>query len=606
MERTAASSWIKEYRTDFLTHIGRPPTPSEAALALESVELIRGDINALEVEISRAQEHLVFLFDTHAALQNQAEAQLSILSPFRHLPDELLSEIFKWCLPTNITTVWRTHAPMLVQSICKRWRDVARATPILWASTLNLHLTPRRAHMENPMAEPWLLRAGTLPLTLSLGYCEDILEYHPVPTPYPAFNMALSQSSRWQTLWLRLSDVMLENFSSFRGQLPLLENLTISHHSSLRPNDESINTLNFMDAPRLRSLELGSEISKGHLRIPWSNLTELVIGFSGASAVLAVLSDCHRLVKCQIRGFRKEHSPLRPLDTRLEHLNELSVEYFHTLNSSLNLLQYLTLPALQSLSISLQCPHIPFPHDYTDPLSSHLVPLITRSRCYIQALALDVPCLRTEVLLSYLKACPRLTTLELVGRAASALDIEMLSAANLTRLRVDYGPHIFLWRDRDVSRMLRSRQSSAPTSSPIVEIIITGNCRTDRHLLGWASDMQNKGLDVRPYRRLGPKIIAFTYQDLLQQLLCITSMVSDTYIIDVPRFHLFKARLMELFRPGCRLQGHEQGFLSDLMLLINEGLPIDEPFSTAEAMLACRAMEEADELMISNGVVYMI
>ncbi|KZP34230.1 hypothetical protein FIBSPDRAFT_1035312 [Athelia psychrophila] len=610
MEREAKSTYIKEYPTDFLIHIGRPPTLSEAFRALEAVKQIQGDANALGAEIARTQEHLAFLVNMHTALKNQAEAQLSVLSPFRHIPDELLSEIFEWCLPTTIMTVWPTHAPMLVQSICRRWRDVARGTPILWASTFNLHLTSKRAHIENAMAEQWLLRAGSLPLTLSLGYRDEDYYYDPVLLPCPALDMALSQSNRWQTLWLRPRDVIIEQLSLFHRSLLLLENLTITNDVTFRPRAGSLRpkfALNFMDAPRLRSLELGSEISKDHLKIPWSNLTELVIGFSGASAVLEILSDCHRLMKCQIRGLRDENPPLHLLDTRLAHLNELSVEAFHTMNSSLNLLQYLTLPALQSLTISLQCPHTPFnPYnpDYLS-ISTHLVPLITRSRCYIQALVLDVPCLGKEVLLSCLEACPRLTTLELVGPGgASALDVEMLSAANLTRLRIDYDPNIFLWRDRDISRMLRSRQSSAPTSSPIVEIIITGNCYTDRHLLGWASDMQHKGLDVRPYHRIGSKVIAFTYRDLLQQLLSITLMVSDIYTIDVQRSQLFKIRLMELFGPGGRLQDHEQGFLSDLLPLVNEGLPVNDLFSTAEATLACRVMEEANELMLSDGIVY--
>lgn len=211
-----------------------------------------------------------------------------------------------------------------------------------------------------------------------------------------------------------------------------------------------------------------------------------------------------------------------------------------TQDSSLNLLQYLTLPVLQSLHMSLQCSYPSLSPDSPDhvSLSTNLIPLIARSQCCIQALVLDVLFIGREVLLSCLEACPRLMTLELIGQGASALDVEMLSAVNLNRLRFDYHPDIFQWRDGDISRMLRSRQRSAPISSPIVEIIITGHCRTDRHLLDWASNMQHKGLDVRPCFRLGPKTIAFTYRDLLQQLLCITSMVSD-YIIDVQWYAYF-------------------------------------------------------------------
>lgn len=62
--------------------------------------------------------------------------------------------------------------------------------------------------------------------------------------------------------------------------------------------------------------------------------------------------------------------------------------------------------------------------------------------------------------------------------------------------------------------------------------------------------------------------------------------------------------MAELFRG--KLQDNESDFLSDLLPLVNEGLPIEELFSTAEATLACESMGEANELMISEGIVYRI
>ncbi|KDQ54871.1 hypothetical protein JAAARDRAFT_196259 [Jaapia argillacea MUCL 33604] len=70
------------------------------------------------------------------------------------------------------------------------------------------------------------------------------------------------------------------------------------------------------------------------------------------------------------------------------------------------------------------------------------------------------------------------------------------------------------------------------------------------------------------------------------------------------RLKLFRTRLAHLF--GTKLQDEEQFFLADLVPLVNEGLGTAALFGTAEAMLACQTMTDANELMISDGIVYKI
>ncbi|GBE78416.1 DNA replication licensing factor mcm3 [Sparassis crispa] len=78
---------------------------------------------------------------------------------------------------------------------------------------------------------------------------------------------------------------------------------------------------------------------------------------------------------------------------------------------------------------------------------------------------------------------------------------------------------------------------------------------------------------------------------------------------DDPRIHperlkLFRTRLANLF--ATKLQDEEQMFLADLVELINEGLSTDTLFGTAEATVACQIMTEANELMLSESIVYKI
>ncbi|KAH8997474.1 MCM2/3/5 family-domain-containing protein [Lactarius akahatsu] len=57
---------------------------------------------------------------------------------------------------------------------------------------------------------------------------------------------------------------------------------------------------------------------------------------------------------------------------------------------------------------------------------------------------------------------------------------------------------------------------------------------------------------------------------------------------------------------GNKLQDDEQVFLADLVQAVNEGLDNTLLFSTTEATLACQAMTEANEVMLSDNIVYKI
>ncbi len=47
-------------------------------------------------------------------------------------------------------------------------------------------------------------------------------------------------------------------------------------------------------------------------------------------------------------------------------------------------------------------------------------------------------------------------------------------------------------------------------------------------------------------------------------------------------------------------------YLNVLVEMINEGLTNDQLFGTAEATAACEVMTDANEVMLSDGVVYKI
>mgnify|MGYP001477460640 CR=1 FL=1 len=66
----------------------------------------------------------------------------------------------------------------------------------------------------------------------------------------------------------------------------------------------------------------------------------------------------------------------------------------------------------------------------------------------------------------------------------------------------------------------------------------------------------------------------------------------------------FRSRVAKIF--ATVMQDEESMFLKDILTHVNEGLPTDSLFGTAEATEICQIMGDNDELMISEGIVYKV
>ena len=70
------------------------------------------------------------------------------------------------------------------------------------------------------------------------------------------------------------------------------------------------------------------------------------------------------------------------------------------------------------------------------------------------------------------------------------------------------------------------------------------------------------------------------------------------------RVQMFRSKVANLF--SSRLQDEEQIFLTELLEMINHGLPTSDLFGTTEATAICQIMSDSDELMLSDGIVYKV
>jgi hypothetical protein len=116
-----------------------------------------------DAEVASIQSHLIphILEVSHLEkVQEYIDAHKALLSPARHLPPDVLQEIFLACLPTDRNAAMSaTEAPLLLTCICSAWRALALSTPALWTS---LHLPLEFVFDGGPPAvsvKDWLERS---------------------------------------------------------------------------------------------------------------------------------------------------------------------------------------------------------------------------------------------------------------------------------------------------------------------------------------------------------------------------------------------------------------------------------------------------------------
>lgn len=112
-----------------------PPTEAEATLTRNVIKSIEIDIIAVDEDISKARLVVKNLLSKREAMQANADSHAGIVSTLRKIPSEILSYIFELCLPDGwidpSSPISSSVAPLLIEKVCRRWRDIARITPEL-------------------------------------------------------------------------------------------------------------------------------------------------------------------------------------------------------------------------------------------------------------------------------------------------------------------------------------------------------------------------------------------------------------------------------------------------------------------------------------------
>ncbi|KAJ2912228.1 hypothetical protein MD484_g8187, partial [Candolleomyces efflorescens] len=298
-------------------------------------------VDALNVEI----EALVKRRDEHAKFVKEHSA---LLSPVRRMPNDILSLIFLFCLPSNLfqssPTKSGDHPALVISAVCQRWRHLSLDTPLLW-TVIDIQVPwlpdPQEYRWHDSMAywgkqvqailartQLWISRSANCPLTVSfsggLTLPEDTdLSEEPALTATQLMRSLVTAlcdvSYRWKAVYfsveMGIDEAVNEFFQLPPDKIPLLETLFVN---VLLTSPSLVNRLSqgeqlmeittareLIKAPRLRRLGVGHLWSSPlHLPIKWANLTELSLGpltyQTDTSFPLSILAMCVNLTRCSI------------------------------------------------------------------------------------------------------------------------------------------------------------------------------------------------------------------------------------------------------------------------------------------------------------------
>ena len=193
-------------------------------------------------------------------------SRLNNIAWINHLPPELLSQIFSWCLPAVATGdmtrtevapsgIYEQYPILAVTHVCQQWREVALTAPFLWS---RIKVTGRTRGAR--LLDAFLLRAKNTPLELEAENLAPIWMYITRKIAQPVI--------RSKVLSLTLSSTLIDNVvGDLPRYAPLLEKLFLRDAG---PNQNGLNCPFLPEAFLRMHLPVLSELSIKDYYIPWS------------------------------------------------------------------------------------------------------------------------------------------------------------------------------------------------------------------------------------------------------------------------------------------------------------------------------------------------
>lgn len=362
-----------------------------------------------------------FTMDTSISLDKCAPTVPNRQLP---LPDEVLSEIFLYCVPDEAPSA--TSPPLTLTWVCRHWREVAVSLPQLWTQiTLGERGTDPGKDVR--LLDLWVSRSGcSLPLDLKM-YHEMKDNEKPVffdPARGEKYivgmkfllNKLLSIAHRWRTLELHALDLYVLG-PILRGLVngaPRLEKLSVS--TKYFDFFGSVFFLDMDGCPSLQNMRLLCPMLCPTASSQVANsMSSLEIRFCPLMKdCLTWLSICPNLERLSVRFFRAVPSslPQNAMPLKLGRLKYLTVSCFSDDSDPNPLLELLELPSLSEFTLDMNgIIHSEQGESWSNRMSSILI----RSSASLEQLTLLGTTITSDALLRLLRQTVQLRHLTISG-----------------------------------------------------------------------------------------------------------------------------------------------------------------------------------------------
>ncbi|KAJ7161186.1 hypothetical protein C8R46DRAFT_1194490 [Mycena filopes] len=247
-------------------------------------------MSTLDTERNRAAELDAQILDLERVLSALRVQRLLVQErldsykyPVLTLPNEVVSEIFVHFLPIypKCPPLTGTLSPTNLTRICRKFREVALATPALWRAICLSIEDDDLSDWQHNEFDAWLVRSGCTPLSVEL---RDWWDRDGLTLFLP------SHCARWEFLkisgWARIPIT--------DAPMPLLRHLDIAGI-----DDEGVDVVVFPEAPLLCSVIL-NDTAALTLILPWAQLTSLQLKRVYPAECVPILQQTISLVHCQL------------------------------------------------------------------------------------------------------------------------------------------------------------------------------------------------------------------------------------------------------------------------------------------------------------------
>ncbi|KAK6977987.1 F-box domain-containing protein [Favolaschia claudopus] len=355
---------------------------------LLSLEADRAIVAEKDAQISELEAQIAVLKESISVLRaakKLAEDRLnSHKYPVLTLPNEIISEIFQHHVPTypEPPEFFEDSSPTKLTQICRRWREIALATPALWCA---MDLRQISSEAGNEMPPLWLERSGCLPLSIHGTDAEGL---------FPAFSACIPHCARWEHLDLALDHP--SNLKAITAAMPLLRTLSLFISlERLSPPHQ------FQHAPLLHSVVLDCQTPC--VILPWSQLTSLTLRCMFAREIPPILRQTSNLVHCTLLVWGEDFFGSGPdYDITLSCLKTLVFE--PDTDISVVLFQHLVTPALVCLELPEPFLVIASPGRVVESLEA----FISKSGCRLRELQITHASVSQEI---YRSAFPSISVI---------------------------------------------------------------------------------------------------------------------------------------------------------------------------------------------------